>query len=36
MVFDIASFPHIMFKSALKNSQWTDVFGLCSQIDSFS
>ena len=35
MIFDTAPFPHIMFKSALKESQWRDVCGPYSQINSF-
>ena len=35
MIFDIAPFPPIMYKGALKNSQWTDVYGPYSQLNSF-
>ena len=38
MIIDIAPFPPIKFKSALKNSihsQWTDVYSPYSQINSF-
>ena len=35
MIFDIAPFPPIMFKSVLKNSHWTDVYGPYSQINYF-
>ena len=34
MIFYIAPFPSIMFKSGLKNSQWTDLYGPYSQINS--
>ena len=33
IIIDI--FPPMMFKSALKNNQWTDVDGPYSQINSF-
>ena len=31
----MAPFPPIMFKSALKNSQWTDVYCPYSKVNSF-